>query len=303
MEQQSAKEQLLARARTEYRPQLVGIDNAAISRLPVRENRFALMASGLAGRPCGRSGEAAAAYIVALNAMNFMFWSPTPDGAAPYSWNGDTGSSGMRAAFDSVWGEDPTPGQLRARFGAGEEQAIVDVFGDISMPRRRAQLLREVLAEDRLEQAAAELVAAGRTGRLSTDDALNLARRFPLAYGQDPYLKRAQLAVIWYAGYLAEQGVQVDLDVAPSADYQMPRVMRAIGVLRYAPELAAKVDACALIMRDSEEERAIRAATVLAAEAMAAHLGATEPEIDSALWKNRAACGATPYHLTVTTDY
>lgn len=303
MERQTAKQQLLSLARADYRPHRVSVEHDAIARLPVRDNRFSLMASGLVGRPCGQTEQAAAAYIIALNTMNFMFWSPAPDGVVPYAWNGDTGSSGMRAAFNSIWGDTPTPARLRAHLGTGDEQAVMDAFGDISMPRRRAHLLREVLAADQLEQAAAELVAAGEAGRLSTDEAVRLARRFPLAYGQDAYLKRAQLAVIWYAGYLAEQGVQVELDVAASADYQMPRVMRVIGVLRFAPELAAKIDGRVLIMRDSEEERAIRAATLLAAEAMAIHLGVPEHAIDSSLWKNRAACGATPYHLTVTTDY
>lgn len=300
---ETVKQRILDRARQDYRPQWVQVDMQAIERLPKRENRFALMTSGLAGRAVGREPLHAAAYIIALNSLNFMFWTPTTDGAIPYAWNGDTGASGMRAGFDLVWGDGATPLALRARFGDGDESAVIAAFGPISLARRRAQHLREVLADDRLEQAAAELVAAGASGRLSADDAQRLAQRFPMAYGQDPYLKRAQLAILWYAGYLAENGDNVLLDIAPSADYQMPRVMRAIGVLRYAAELAAKIDGCKLIMRGSEEEHAIRAATVLAAEAMATHLGVSEPAIDSALWKNRAACGATPYHLTVTSDY
>ncbi len=291
------------RARNDYRPELVEVDSAAVARLPVRENRFGLMASGLAGRPVGEIPACAAAYLIALNSQNFMFWSPTTDGVNRYAWNGDFGASGMRAAFDLQWGEEATPAGLRARLGCADEQTVRMAFDEIPLPRRRAMMLREVLAGDALELAAAELVAAGETGRLSTDDAVRLAQRFTIAYGQDPYLKRAQLAVIWYAGYLAECGKAVVLDVAASSDYQMPRVMRAIGVLRYGSALAAKVDSHTLIMSGSEDERAIRAASLLAVEAMAAHLGVSEPAIDCALWKNRAACGATPHHLTITTDY
>ncbi len=196
-----------------------------------------------------------------------------------------------------------TPVRLRARLGSGDEAAVIETLGEISLARRRAQFLREVLSADQLEQSAAALVAAASTGRLTSDDAERLAKRFPMAYGQDVYLMRAQLTLMWFAGYLMEQGIEVDCDITVAASYQMPRVMRSIRVLRFAPELAAKIDRHELIMRDSAEERAIRAATVLGAQAMAQHLGVSEHAMVNVLWQNRHACGALPYHLTVTTDY
>jgi hypothetical protein len=83
----------------------------------------------------------------------------------------------------------------------------------------------------------------------------------------------------------------------------MPRVMRSIKVLRFAPGLAAKIDSQSLLLRDSAEERAIRAATVLGAQMLARHVGVSEHAMVNVLWQNRHACGAIPYHLTVTTDY
>lgn len=300
---QTAKERLLAQARLDYRPELVAIDAEAISRLPTRADKFSHMTSGLFGKPAGQTPESAAAYSIALNSLNFMFWTPTPDGVARYHWGNEGGAHGLKAAFDHIWGEEMTPVRLRACLGSGEEQAVINALGDISLPRRRAQFLREVLFGDGLEQAAAELVAASKAGRLTTDDAEKLAKRFPMAYGQDPYLIRAQLAVMWFAGYLMENGINVDCDITVAASYQMPRVMRSIKVLRFSPELAAKIDNHTLILRDSEEERAIRAATVLGAEAMADHLGVSAHAMVNVLWQNRHACGAIPYHLTITTDY
>lgn len=300
---QSAKERLLAQARLDYQPALVAIDPDAISRLPVRADRFSHATTGLSAKPAGQTPEDAAAYSIALNSLNFMFWTPTPEGMARYHWNGAGGADGLTAALDHVWGEESTPVRLRERLGSGAEQAVVDAFGDISMPRRRAHFLREVLSEDQLEQAAAELVAAGNAGRLSSDDAERLAKRFPVAYGQDAYLMRAQLAVMWFAGYLIDRGAEIDCDVIVAANYQMPRVMRSIKVLRFAPELAAKIDRYTLIVRDSPEERAIRAATVLGTQAMAQHLGVSEHAMVNVLWQNRLACGAIPHHLTITTDY
>jgi len=299
----TAKERLQALAVADYKPELVAIDADAIARLPIRAERFSHLAVGLSGQPAGRTAAGAAAYSIALNSLNFMFWSPTPQGISRFHWRGEGGANGLKAALDHLWGEEATPVRLRAALGGGSEAALVEALGEISLARRRAQFLREVLLNDELEQAAAELVAAGQAGHLNADDAERLARRFPLAYGQDPYRMRAQLALMWFAGYLMESGVEVECDITVAAGYQMPRVMRSIKVLRFAPELAARIDGHVLILRDSPEERAIRAATVLGTQAMARHLGVSEHAMVNVLWRNRHACGATPYHLTVTTDY
>lgn len=297
------KDRLIAQANDDYRPELVAIDKEMIRQLPARADRFSHMTVGLYGKPAGLTHDSAAAFSIALNSLNFMFWTPTEQGAARYHWGKEGGAHGLKAAFDHVWGEQAGPCRLRACLGSGDEQAVIAAFGDISLPRRRAQFLREILFEDQLETAAMELVTASRTGRLTSDDAERLVKRFPMAYGQDLYRMRAQLAVMWFAGYLLEQGIKVECDITVAASYQMPRVMRSIKVLRFAPELAAKIDRHTLILRDSVEERAIRAATVLGAKSMAEHLGVSEHAMVNVLWQNRHACGALPYHLTVTTDY
>lgn len=299
----TAKARLLAQARLDYQPELVAIDAEVIARLPARADRFSHMTVGLFGKPAGQMPAGAAAYSIVLNSLNFMFWTPTPEGVERYHWGDAGGAHGLQAAIDQAWGDEATPQRLRACLESGEEQAVIQHLGAMPMPRRRGQFLREVLLENQLEQAAAELIAAGKRGCLTSDDAERLAKRFPMAYGQDPYLVRAQLAVMWFAGYLIEQGGEVDCDITVAASYQMPRVMRSIKVLRFAPELAAKIDSHTLILRNSAEERAIRGATVLGAQAMAEHLGVSEHAMVNVLWQNRHACGATPYHLTITTDY
>jgi hypothetical protein len=300
---QTTKERLLAQARLDYQPELVVIDQDAIARLPARADRFGGLPSGLDGKPAGKTAETAAAYCIVLNSLNFMFWSLEPKTIKRYHWNGLGGTDGLTAALDLAWGAEASPDLLRQRLGAGQEQAVVEAFGDISLPRRRGQFLREVLREDQLERAAAELVAAGNSGRLSADDAERLAKRFPIAYGQDSYLMRAQLAVMRFAGYLIERGASIDCDITVAASYQMPRVMRSIKTLRFSPELAAMVGNHTLILRNSPEERAIRSATILGAQAMARHLGVSEHAMVNVLWHNRQASEAIPYHLTVTTDY
>jgi hypothetical protein len=300
---QTAKERILARVRADYQPELVAVDQEAIERMPARSERFSRATVGQFGSPAGQERVCAAAYAIVLNSINFMFWNPTPDGVARYHWGQEGGANGLKAALDHAWGAEPSSQRLRIALGAGTEQSVLDAFGDIPLARRRAQFLREVLTAELLEQAAAELVRSAEGGQLSTIDAERLAARFPIAYGQDPYLVRAQLAVMWYAGFLREQGIEVDCDVMVAASYQMPRVMRSIKALVFAPELAAKIDNHSMLMREGPEERAIRAATVLGCQMLARHLGVSEHAMVNVLWQHRDACGAVPYHLTVTTDY
>lgn len=299
----SAKHRLIARAQADYQPELVEIDHDAISRLPIRADRFNHVSTGLAGKPAGAAPETAAAYCIVLNSLNFMFWTPEPDGFSRYHWREAGGAHGLTAALDHAWGGARGVEILRERLGSGEEQAVVDAFGAISMPRRRAQFLREVLHGNQLEKAAAELVEAGNAGLLTSDHAERLAQHFPMTYGQDAYLMRAQLALMWYAGYLTERGAAVECNITVAASYQMPRVMRSIRVLRFSVGLAEMIHKHVLILRNSPEERAIRAATVLGAQATATHLGVSEHAMVNVLWHNRQACGGIPYHLTVTTDY
>jgi len=63
----------------------------------------------------------------------------------------------------------------------------------------------------------------------------------------------------------------------------VPRVLRALGILRYGETLARKVDAKILIEANSAEERAIRAASVLAVERISAYLHVPAEAIDNLL--------------------
>lgn len=299
----NAKERLYHVAQEDYCPDLVRVDPDAVATLPAPTAPLTLMSSGLQDHPAGQSPVTAAAYVIALNSLNFMFWYKTSAGLQRYEWGGESGALGMRKAFDAAWGDCATPALVRQRLGTGRPTAINNALGAISLPCERAELLAEVLVGDTLERAAEWLAAKAAKGHLCVADAEELARCFPEAYGRDLYLKRAQLALMWFAGYLSERGAAPTLDLTVASDYQLPRVMRALGVLRYAPALARKVDALELINPLSAEELAIRAATILGAKAIADHFQVSEPAVDNLLWQLRRSCGETPHHLTMTTDY
>lgn len=92
-----------------------------------------------------------------------------------------------------------------------------------------------------------------------------------------PLLKRAQIAGADLAAALGDHplGHFDDLERCTIfADNLVPHVLRVEGVLSYAPDLAARIDAGALLEPGSPEEVEIRACAILAVEQMAEHLRA-----------------------------
>lgn len=95
------------------------------------------------------------------------------------------------------------------------------------------------------------------------------------------------------------------------ADYRVPQILRARGVLVYAPALAAAVDARDEVAYGSEEEVEIRAATVQAVEGLREELagmgrpGVKSVLLDWLLWQEgeRLKDELPPHHRTRTVFY
>lgn len=305
-----------ARARADYDTNLVSINHSAIAGLPSPSN-LEPMRPLLAGTPLAGRQWLSAAFLVAMDSLNYQFWEREPDGALRrYSVGGQVGAWAMQGAFLSAWLEamgEVSTGWTAERLAveravAGlQARLAVDgvggIFGDIPEARSRAAILHEVLNARLLMLVSGGLAGSGTSsGVLGLREAELLAVTFPEAYG-DPYLKKAQLTLMFVAAELRAVGWPVRLDVTAAADYQLPKVLRALGVLEYSQYLAALVDGGALITEDSAEERAIRAATVLACDALAAHFGVGVDAVDSWLWLQRNVAKEANFHLTVTTRY
>lgn len=148
----------------------------------------------------------------------------------------------------------------------------------------------------------------GHFAAYADDRWLHPVTKEPLVYD-----KRARLMAVMYEGRARASGGHlprlVNLEaVGPIVDYQLPRVLRAAGVISYSPALAAAVDSGQLIPAGSVEELALREATAVTVDALlgAVNSGLAEPitmvELDFALWSaGRKAAGR--HHLTATTAY
>lgn len=129
-----------------------------------------------------------------------------------------------------------------------------------------------------------------------------------------PLFKRAQIfaADIWLA--LGKSGAAdfADIDrLTIFADNMVPHVLRHGGVLSYAPDLAARIDAGEEIPAGSAEETELRAVAIHAVECMrdAAHaLGHTDicaVNLDHILWNRgyEPDLAALPRHRTLSVWY
>jgi hypothetical protein len=171
-------------------------------------------------------------------------------------------------------------------------------FGRSGLPlaEERVLAIHEIVGNPRFVQS---LHLRAEAGVLNGNDLVSLCETLPSF--RDEFAKRAILFFhVLYRVYGRASEIVPLLPMA--ADYSVPKVLSAAGVLKYSTELQRRIDAGELIMHRSEEERAIRACSIIACADLAAHLGVTEERVDAWLWTGRKRV-ATRYHLTRTTAY
>ena len=122
-------------------------------------------------------------------------------------------------------------------------------------------------------------------------------------FRDEGFYKRAQITANDFA--LAGLAEFADLDrLTIFADNLVPHVLRVDGVLRYAPELASRIDRGELLP-PGEEEREIRACALHACELIAARLGLAPRDLDVMLWNRgqEPRYKERPRHRTRTVFY
>lgn len=240
---------------------------------------------------------------IALGAINHMFWEQQDGQFTRYEHNGQVGAMAMTAAFEQAWADPVSPLRLARYHGVPlTAQCIREVFGDIPVPESRVVILNQILLSEDLTHLAEVAQRTGQAGDpLGVEFAARLADAFPLGYG-DEVLKKAQLTTSGLWRQARQAGSVSMCDVTAFADYQIPNVLRALGLLDYSPELAARIDRGELIEANGAEERAIRAASILGVELLAKQQNVDVADVDYWLWLKRKE-PQTPFHRTRTTLY
>ncbi len=133
--------------------------------------------------------------------------------------------------------------------------------------------------------------------------------------------KRANLLALMYQQRASYSGSELVLlrdvqNIVPIADYQVPRALEAMGLIKYSDPLKRKISERKNLTYGSPAEMEIRAATVVVMYTLLVEINRlrdscnppkkeiTLCELDSFMWlAGRQAKGGLPHHLTKTTAY
>lgn len=258
-----------------------------------------------------------------FNAMNFSYW---PDrGGKKWQYNGEkiyTGSEGLFRALEAA--QDTYKNWDTSRMAGINENDFNLMLTDTGIPMRHERFRY-------LTQAAADLQKASGDGtvlgmiRESNNDALLFLERLIInipAYRdvsvwhgvELPFLKRAQLLVKCAHDEMLKhtgQGLQHMEALTAFSDYKVPYVFAHHGVLEYSDALRDKLAGMELLPKDSEEEVAIRIATVRVVDELASVLlqqgvSLNAGELDTIVWllgREKPEGYVLPFHRTRTTAY
>jgi hypothetical protein len=276
----------------------------------------------------GDAPETQAAWLLAYNAMNFSYypepgrrrWAALVDGEVV---GADDEALGVMAALGAAL-RDGVPlgdGSHLTGLAAEDLSALLPTApgrDPLPLAERRLAGLHELGRAYAAAGGPLALLARGGGDAAATVEALVEAMpgwedRRSLGGRDLPFRKRAQLCVAMLhareraAGRAGFSGME---RLTVFADYRLPQILRGEGVLVLAEDLAEAIEAGRPLALGSADEVALRAATVVAGEALVAALQARFPEADALLvdnllwrWAVQRDAALPAFHRTRCTDY
>ena len=260
-------------------------------------------------------------YIFLLDALNFSFWGD-PKWRVKHVRGDVDGYWALAASLKRAAEHDEN--FLDADFLAtiSPEYLARILNGNVEIPLfverwRNTQELGRVL-RDHFGGSAARLVEsanadATQLARLVAENISSFNDTTLYKNRAVSFFKRAQiLAGDLYGSFNGKKwGAFKNLrDLTAFADYKLPQILRAWGILHYAPSLARRVNAKKTLVKDSAEEIEIRASMIWAVELLRDALAQRGRELDSVqmdwfLWETSQGNikGMKPYHRVRTIYY
>lgn len=257
-------------------------------------------------------------FLLLFNALSFSYWGE-PKWTIEYDGKSYDGSWGMIVALGRAV---RTGIQLfNASFcsAISREDFASILIGTVEIPlfEERLRIMREIgfVAESTV---FVELVNSANGEALVLLDLI--LKKFPSFSDESVYQgrtvffeKRAQLLVadIYHLfGGTGYGALRNTAQLTACADYKLPQILRKLGILRYAEDLAAKVDAKIELTHGPSEEVEIRACTIQAVELIKNEVCKRVPTMTSSaindhLWlmTQEKFPDDKPYHRTRTTAY
>ncbi len=212
--------------------------------------------------------------------------------------------------LDSSWLMDISKEDLRKIFRSSTDS-------DIPLLEERTEIMKNV-AKILVEKFAGDPIFILEKSEYDAVKFLELLRDFP-NFEDTPTYKNQQVVFLKLAHLVAEEFDHVlkthgkeclkNMDhICVFADYKLPQLLRAYGVLEYSQQLSEKVDNYELIPKESAEEIEIRAGTIWGVELVRQALNSkTAIEVGQAIWlmsqNEELQKRIKPYHRTYTEFY
>jgi hypothetical protein len=265
--------------------------------------------------------ESTVTYLFLLDALNFCFWGE-PKWRVKHVRGDVDGYWGLAAALKHAALKNPELFSTEFLAEITPEYLARVLRGNVEIPLfierwRNVQELGRVL-QDQFGGSASRLVetAGGDAPRLARLVADNFSSFHDTTiYRNRPVnlFKRAQILVgDLYGSFGGKRwGEFKNLqDLTAFADYKLPQLLRAWGILVYSNSLARRVDQKKTLLKDSPEEIEIRASMVWAVEFLRHALAEfgrelTSVQTDWFLWESSQGSvqGMKPYHRVRTIYY
>lgn len=259
-----------------------------------------------------------------FNTQTFCFWSEKgkPKWTIEHNGRDVNGSVALAVCLEKVAKQNPDflKADYLAKINTGEVTKIFKGNVEIPLFQDRVEYLREI-GQILTRKYDGKYLNVVKEANNNAETLLEiLISKFPNFVDTSNYkgkpvgfYKRAQLQVKGTDTIFRmfdKKGLKNLETLTAFADYKIPQIMRAFGILEYSEELADKVENYIVIEKDSIEELEIRASMVWAVEYLRDELQkrfenlTTIGEIDSMLWvKSQDQQNMKPYHRTCTTAY
>lgn len=292
------KNNVLAQAWIDYDPTIVKINEKAITELRFYGEKQVVLSNNENEALKNKSIKEAVQYLIGLNSINYQFWDVQDSNFTRYKNNGFVGALAMYDGFEKLYNFLKTVNFNTAYIST---EKMKEYFGDIPELDERISILKESFNKGSFDMVFEIIESNAKNGVIDVETANQIAKVMPIAF-DDPYLKKIQLTLFEIAEVLNKNGYTVTTDLTVAADYQIPRILEHRGVLEYNNELSKRIDNQELIEADSKEEKALRAATIIACNEIADYHNVSVPVLDRILWIARNE-SKKPFHLTKTPRY
>lgn len=252
--------------------------NSTLQKIEVPKNNPPVLPNGIS------SIEKYIEFEMIANAVNYCYWYGTHD-IRP----NDCGASKMYKALSDAYAKWNTV-----------SDAIDEFLINMSIERFPLIHQRALHLED-LKKKVSTVANEIYKHKDDIESALFILCGACTTYSQDMLLKRAALFFMQVYRRTGLFKDQINLLPIP-ADYQVPKMLRHLGILEYNTELKDLIWRGDFIPAGSRMEIEIRASAIKACRIIADLTGLNSSQVDDWLWLNRKSC-SDPFHLTITTDY